>query len=206
MPPNAGLADPPQPYELPLMALLKQQDLPRDLDYRAAVLNMEHGSDGNVALVALETPVSGLEQRSDVSTNLVSAHISVLATIKDSEGSVVEHFSEDIARRWSAASSAGSAPAFISFERSFAAPPGKYILETAVIDDFGGKTSARRQAFEIPGSGSLPDLSDLIVVRGMEPLDNEGSEPDLLWRADKRVEPNLYGQLPAGTHAVSVFF
>lgn len=206
MPPNAGLADAPQPFELPLMALLKQQDLPRDLDYRAAVLNLERGSDGNVALVALETPVSGLELRTDASTNLSSAHISVLATIKDSGGMVIEHFSEDIARRWSAASSAGTAPAFISFERSFAAPPGKYVLETAVIDSLGGKASAKRQAFEIPTYRWVPDLSDLIVVRGMEPLDNEGSEPDLLWRADKRVLPNLYGQLPAGAHSVSVFF
>ena len=206
MPPDAGLADPPQPFELPLMALLKHQELPGEIDYRAAVLNMEHESDGNVALIALETPVSGLELHTDTSTNLSSAHVSVLATIKGSEGTPIERFSEDIARRWSAASSAGTAPGFISFERSFAAPPGKYVLETAVIDSFGGKTSAKRQAFEIPASRSLPDLSDLIVVRGMEPLNAEGSEPDLLWRADKRVEPNLYGQLPAGAHSVSVFF
>ena len=206
MPPSAGLGDPLQPFELPLMALLKQQDLPHDIDYRAAVLNMEHGSNGNVALVALETPVSGLEKRTDASTSLSSAHISVLATIKDSEGAVMERFSEDIARRWSGAGSAGTAPAFISFERSFVAPPGKYVLETAVIDGLGGKASAKRQTFEIRGSNSVPDLSDLIVVRGMEPLDNEGGDPDLLWRADKRVEPNLYGPLPAGAHSVSVFF
>ena len=83
---------------------------------------------------------------------------------------------------------------------------GQICSETAVIDAFGGKASAKRQAFEIPGFRPVPDLSDLIVVRGMEPLDTEGSEPDLLWRADKRVEPNLYGQLPAGAHSVSVFF
>ena len=31
-------------------------------------------------------------------------------------------------------------------------------------------------------------------------------EPDLLWRGSERVVPNLYGQLPAGVHDLSVFF
>jgi hypothetical protein len=34
----------------------------------------------------------------------------------------------------------------------------------------------------------------------------DSSEPDLLWRGNERVEPNLYGQLPAGVHDLSVFF
>jgi VWFA-related protein len=205
LPPSAGISDPPQPFELPLMALLKQTELPGDVDYRAGVLRMGHRDEGNVSLLALEVPVSGLQVREDASTHLNSAHLSVFATIKDNKGTQIERFSEDIARRWAAGGSAGSAPDFISFERSFAAPPGKYVLETAILDNNGGKASARRQAFEIPSSQSLPELSDLIVVRGIEPAGDEGGEPDLLWGSEQRVEPNLYGQMPAGVHNVSVF-
>jgi len=205
MPPSAGIADPIQPFEVPLMALLKRQELPAELDYRAQVLKMEHADAGAVGLVALEAPVSGLEVRTDQSTRLSSAHVSVLAIVKDSSGTEIERFSEDIARRWSAASGAGTAPAFISFERSFAAPPGTYVLETAILDNNSGKAAAKWQTFTIADSRQMPELSDLMVVRGMEPADNGSGEPDMLWRGEQRVLPNLYGELPAGAHNVSVF-
>ena len=206
LPPSAGISNPPQPFELPLMALLKQTDLPGDVDYRAGVLRMEQQDEGSVGLLALEVPVSGLQVREDTSTHLNSAHLSVLATIKDSSGTEIERFSEDIARRWSAESIAGSAPDFLSFERSFAATPGKYVLETAILDNNSGKAGARRQTFEIPSSQSLPELSDLMVVRGIEPADEGSGEPDLLWGNEQRAEPNLYGRIPAGGHNVTVFF
>jgi len=206
LPPSTGILDPPQPFELPLMALLRRTELPGDLDYQAGVLRMGHQDEGNVGLLALEAPVSGLLVREDASTHLDSAHLSVLATISDNSGTEIERFSEDIARRWAAGGSAGSAPDFLSFERSFVAPPGKYVLETAILDNNSGKAAARRQAFEIAAAQSVPEISDLLVVRGIEPADEGNGEPDLLWRGEQRVEPNLYGRLPAGVHNVSVFF
>jgi hypothetical protein len=206
MPPSAGIADPPQPFEVPLMALLKNRQLPGEVDYRARVMRMEHVDDGNVDLLALEVPVSGLEVRTDSSTHLRSAHVSVLGTINDSAGTEIERFSEDITRRWPAGDGAGTAPAFISFDRSFAAPPGTYIVETAILDNNSGKAAASRQRFEISASPSVPELSALMVVRGIEPPDEESSDSDLLWHDARQVLPNLYGELPAGAHNVSVFF
>jgi VWFA-related protein len=206
MPPSAEIADPVQPFEAPLVALLKRAQLPGEVDYRAGVIEMEHTGEGDVGLLALELPVSGIQVRTDTSTRLCSAHVSVLATIKDSAGAQVEQFSEDIARRWSADGKSGTAPAFLSFERSFAAPPGTYVLETAILDRNSGKAAAKRQTFEISTSRSMPEMSDLLLVRGVEPVDDTGDAPDLLWRGDRQVLPNLYGELPAGAHKVSVFF
>jgi hypothetical protein len=206
LPPNAGITEAPQPFELPLMALLKRPELPGEVDYRAAVLRMEHQDEGYLSLLALEVPVSGLQFHEDTSTDLDSAHLSVLATISDSSGTVIERFSEDIARRWAQGASAGAAPEFISFQRSFSAPPGSYVLETAILDNNSGKASAKRQTFEISASRAMPELSDLVVVRGMEPADVDDSNPQPLLYGDQRVQPNLYGQLPAGVHNMSVFF
>ncbi len=206
LPPSAGITEPPQPFELPLIALLKRPVLPSEVDYRAAALRMGHQEGGNVGLVALEVPVNGLQVHEDPNTHLNSAHVSILATINDSSGTVIERFSEDIARRWAEGNGAATTPEVISFERSFSAPSGKYVLQTAIIDNNAGKAAAKRQIFEISSAQSVPELSDLLVVRGMEPTEDGSSEPDLLWRGDRRVQPNLYGQLPAGVHKLSVFF
>jgi VWFA-related protein len=206
MPPSAGITDPPQPFEVPLMALLNRQQLPADVDFRARVMQMEHADESNIALLALEVPLSGLQVRTDTSTRLNSSHVSVLATIRDSAGTEIERFSEDIVRRWPAGGSAGTAPAFIPFERSFAAPVGTYVLETAILDHNSGKAAAKRQTFEAFASRSIPELSDLMVVSGIESADSTSTETDLLWHGERRVLPNLYGELPLGTHKMSVFF
>jgi hypothetical protein len=206
LPPNAGITEAPQPFELPLMALLKRPELPGEVDYRAAVLRMGHQDEGNLSLIALEVPVSGLQVHEDTSTHLNSAHVSVLATINDNSGTVIERFSEDIARRWAGGNGAGTTPEFISFERSFSAPPGAYVLETAILDNNSGKAAAKRQTFEISASRAMPELSDLVVVSGREPADVEDSNSRPLLYGDQRVLPNLYGQLPAGVHNLLVFF
>ena len=204
LPPSAGISEAPQPFELPLMALLKRPELPGDLSYQAAVLRIGHQEEGNLGLVALEAPVSGMEIHKDASTHLDSAHVSVLADIKDSAGTVIERFSEDIVRRW-AQGSPSTVPVYISFERSFSAPSGEYVLETAIQDNNSGKMAAKRQTFEISSTEKLPELSDLVVTRGMAPTEGGNGEFDPLMYGDQRVQPNLVGHIEAGKHEVSVF-
>lgn len=206
LPTSPGVSEPPQPFELPLFGILKRKELPGEIDYRAGIFHMGHQEESNLHLLALEVPVSGLEVREDVNTHLKTTHVSVLATISDASGTVVERFSEDMARRWAAGKNAEAAPQFISFERSFAAPAGKYTLETAILDNYAGKAGGARQSFEVVEGQPDLELGDLLIVRSMEPVDNTGSEPDLLWRSDQRVFPNLYGEFAPGVHNLSVFF
>ena len=65
LPPSAGINETPQPFELPLMALLKRPQLPAEVDYRAAVLAMGNQDEGSVNLLALETPLSELTVHED---------------------------------------------------------------------------------------------------------------------------------------------
>jgi VWFA-related protein len=206
VPASAGIIEPPHPFELPLMALLRRKEFPSDFDYRAKVMRIGGQDGSDVSLLALEVPIVGLLVQEDASTHLNSARVSILATIVDASGIPIERFSEDIARRWATGQDRASAPEFISFQRSFSSPPGKYLLETAIVDNNGSKAAAKRQAFEVPPSQTGPAVSDLMLVRGTEPIDQSSNEPDLLWRGEERVFPNLYGQLPVGARKLSVFF
>ena len=65
----------------------------------------------------------------------------------------IERFSEDIVRRWPAAGSAGTVPASIPFERSFAAPVGTYVLQTRFWTTTAAKPrqNDKHLKFSLPG-------------------------------------------------------
>ena len=62
----------------------------------------------------------------------------------------------------------------VTFQRHFIAGPGEFILETVVMDRNGGKIGARRTKFEIPKMPDDPSLSDLALVRRIDPFHPDG--------------------------------
>ena len=88
-----------RPFEVPLLKLFNQSNLPQDVKFHAEVLQFGELPDGNSSTVAIEVPISSLQTNKDTRTNLYSAHVSIVAEIKDKSGTVVEHFGENIAKR-----------------------------------------------------------------------------------------------------------
>ncbi len=207
LPPHAADGSAPQAFELPMLKVLSATPLPADQAFHAAILRMGDSPDGNVNTVAVEAPLSSLEIKEDTGTNLYSAHVSMLAVIKDSTGAVWQRFSEDIPRRGALRDlDQAKSGDVITLQRHFVAPPGQYVLEAAIVDDNSGKAGAQRIPFEIfAGTGAL-SLTDVVMVRRTEPArpDDDPTEP-LAYGSDK-VTPNLSGQLPSGANKVSLFF
>ena len=206
LPRNAGFTQPPQPFEVPLMALLSRTDAPSAINFRAAAIHIGHQEEGDLSLAAVEVPISSIVTSEDNSTHLVSAHLAILADIKDSTGTVIERFSEDIPARWSSSNGATAKPQAFSFERPFSAPPGDYTLEAAVLDSIGGKSGVIREPFTIAPAAGVPELSQLVLVRALEPAPAANADSSPLSFGDNRVLPNLNNELPAGTQKISVFF
>jgi|CZKF01.1.fsa_nt_gi VWFA-related protein len=206
MPPHPVAGDSTQPFELPLKKILNEAQLPGDLNFRAAILRMEDRPNGNVNTLAIEVPLSSLEIHKDSSTNLYSAHLSILATIKDKAGAVVDHFSADIPRRGALKDGEINKFEAISMDRSFTAAPGQYLLEAAILDQNSGKTGAQRMTFEIPNASAAPSLSEIVLVRQTTPFGADGDPSEPLRNGSDKVTPNLSGQLAPGAKGVSVFF
>ena len=195
-----------QPFELPLMKILDGPQLPTDLAFRASILHMEDVPDGSVNTLVIEAPLSSLEVREDSSTNLYSAHVSIVAEIKDKTGAVVAHFSEDIPRRGALSGVASSRFEAITLQRHFIAPPGEYVLEAAILDRNSGKAGAQRATVEIPGASSAPSLSDVVLVRRTEPFRAADDPSEPLQHGNDKVVPNLSRQLPPGARDFTMFF
>jgi VWFA-related protein len=206
LPPRAGGEAMPQPFELPLLKILGESQLPADVSFHAAIFGMGDLPDGHVYTLAIEVPISNLEIREDSSTNLGSVSLSIVADIKDKSGMIVERFSADIPRRRMLNNGGKANYGAVSFQRHFVDPAGQYLLEAAVLDHYSGKAGAQRIPFELTGSSGSPSMSQMVLVRQTEPFRAEDDPTEPLHHGSDKVTPNLSSVLPPDSKAVSVFF
>jgi VWFA-related protein len=196
-----------QPFEAPLLKSIAASRLPTDLKFHAAVLRFGDLPDGNSSTLAVEVPLAELATKVDAKTNLSSAHVSIVAQIKDRNGVVVEHYSEDVTKRGATETLNHDHSATISMERHFISAPGEYTMEVAALDQNSGKAGALRRDFEIPDLTGLVALSDVVLVRSMAGAHVEDDDPlEPLRYEHQKVTPNLTGELPARAKEVSLFF
>jgi hypothetical protein len=196
-----------RPFEVPLMKTLSQPELPNDIMFHAAVLRSGDLPDGNASTVAVEVPLSELQTKEDTHTNLYTAHVSIVAEIKDKSGAVFEHFGEDISKRGSLESSDKGKTDVISLQRHFMSSPGQYTMEVAVLDRLSGKSSAKRIPFEIADDTKAvgPVLSDMVLVRKMDAYDEDSDPTEPLRYEKAKVTPNLVGLVPHDAKQISMF-
>jgi VWFA-related protein len=202
VPPAAAVT----PFEAALMKLLSQPQLPADLEFRSAVLRLGNLPTGNESAFVVEVPISGVETRSNPNANLLSWHVSIVSEIKDKSGAVVEHFSEDIPGHGALESKEQTQFSCATMQRHFVVAPGEYTLETAVVDRISGKMAGQRVQFEVAGVESGPFLSDVAVVRRIDPSSEESDPFDPLLYKQGQVIPSLAGQVSPETKELSFFF
>ena len=194
-----------RPFETALLKSLDQPQLPYDFKFNATILRFGNLPDGNTNALAVEVPFSGLDVKEDTHTNLYSTRVAIVAQIKDSGGTVIEHFGEDIARRGALEAMDRDKSLAVTMQRHFMEIPGKYVLEVAVKDENGEKMSAQRIPFEISVVPGGPALSDMVLVRKMDTYNEDADPLEPLRYEDGKVTPNLSGMVPADAKSVSLF-
>ena len=195
-----------RPFEVPLLSILEKPTLPEDITFHAAVLHLGELPDGNSGALAVQVPVSALQIREDATTHLSSVHVTIIAQVRDQKGSVVERFAEDIPRHEAASVLRSAVPPMITMQRHFSAEPGTYTLETIVFDRLADKAGAQRTVFTIEPSPHGPALSDIALVRSIEPLHADTASFEPMRYVNGRVVPDLSELLPENTRNISVFF
>ena len=196
-----------RPFEVPLLKLFNQSNLPHDVKFNAAVLQFGELPDGNTSTLAIEVPISSLQANRDAHTTLFTTHVTIVAEIKDKSGTVVEHFGENISKRGTQQTLESDPTASMILQRHFLAIPGQYLLEAAVYDELGLKYGAQRSVFEIPPKQVTPALSPIVLVKKVDTINDDNDDPLEPMRYEKgRITPNLLGTVPAGTRSVSLFF
>jgi VWFA-related protein len=194
-----------RPFEAPLLKGLDLPQLPSDFKFNASILRFGNMPDGNTNALAVEVPFSGIDVKEDTHTNLYSARVAIVAQIKDSAGTIIEHFAEDIARRGALETMDRDKSLAVTLERHFMEIPGKYVLEVAVRDENSEKMSAQRIPFEIAAVPSGPAMSDVVLVRKMDPYNEDADPLEPLHYEGNKVVPNLSGAVTHEAKSLSLF-
>jgi VWFA-related protein len=193
-------------FEAPLLKILNGSDLPSDLKFRAEILRFGNLPDGDANTLAVEVPVANLDVREDHNTNLYSLHLSAVAQIKNKDGVVIDHFSQDFPQRGALESKDAVRASVLTMQRHFSAVPGQYVMEAAILDQNSGKASAQRVNFEIQNSPDGPSLSDLALVQKTVAFDANTDPIEPLHYENGKIVPNLSGDIPHGAKNISLFF
>jgi VWFA-related protein len=195
-----------RPFELPLIKLFSQPQLPADLSFHAAVLRLGNLPSGNENALIVEVPLAELETRDDPNSNLYSLHVSIVAQVKNKAGEVIEHFSEDVPRHGSLDSRESAQSELITLQRHFLAGPGQYVVEAAVLDRNNDEAGAQRLDFEIPSEATAPSLSDVTMVQRTDVVPTESDSTEPLRYGNSKIVPSISGLVPHGAKEISFFF
>lgn len=204
VPPDTGSGI--RPFEAPLLKILSETQLSTDLKFHSSILRLGDLPTGNENALVIEVPLDELQTHDDPNSNLYSLHVSIVAQVKNSAGKVVEHFSEDIPRHGSLDSKGTAQSELITLQRHFTADPGKYTLETVVLDRNNEKAGAQRQDFEISDEAAGPSLSDVTMVERVDPMPSELDSTEPMQYGKGKVVPSISGRVPHGTKEISFFF
>jgi len=175
LPPEARAAGL-ETFEVPLLKAISDAQVSHDVEFRAGAFLGQPRSDGTDLSVLVEVPLHALEAKPDAAQKGFNVHFSLAALVKDAQGEVagpkltrdraLQHVTADQLKMGN----------FVE-KMPLNLPPGKYSLETAVMDRESGKMGIERSAFTVGPTGKGVRISSLTSVRSYTP-DVKGLDPN----------------------------
>jgi VWFA-related protein len=156
----AGLA----PFEMPLLKALSDGKLSDDVKFRANAVLLQPKKDATVVAILLEVPLHELQPVTN--PGAIDVHCSLASLIKDSKGEVAQKITRD--RSFHVTAEQLKMGNFLD-KTMLELAPGKYSLETAVMDRESLKTGVQHVEFTVPAGGNSVGISALMPMRSYTP-------------------------------------
>jgi len=193
-------------YEVDLLRALRAVPAPAELPLRARAFRFGPEAEAVRYTAVLEIPLAGLQFEADGRGDVDRAHFSMITVLRDASGAVVERFSEDspvfLPRQQRDSLKRGN----VVFTRSFRLVPGRYTLETAVVDQLGKRRSVQRSPLVVAPSITRVSLSDLAVLKRSEAVPKGALATEDPFRVgENRLVPFLTEPHLQGSEQLSVF-
>jgi len=196
MPDLKGSA-PLQPFETLGLAVLNSKEKPHAFDFRSGVFHFRKDGANSQGALVFEIPGASLAAtpRPDRGTHVV--HASLVALVKDASGQVVDKFSLDAPYEIPDANLQAVRATPLMYTHPLSLAPGRYTVETALLDREAGHASAGSLPFEMPEAGKTIRLSSAMLLQRVEPLTTAPDTSDPLVFQGKRLVPYVGDALTA---------
>lgn len=193
-------------YEVPLLKAFDTKPLPKSFAFRADGMHFRGTQNQSVGEIVIDVPLTSFKMQEDKAAAVFDGRFSYLAIVKNSSGEVLKKFGNEIPLKVPAAKMAALAQSHFIYTERVDLPPGRYILETAVMDQQGETVSADKRSILIaPTEGKL-GLSSVAVIRTLKDKDPTTSAADPWVMGDKVVSPTLEPEIKKATTSSLPFY
>ena len=192
MPPVGGA--PLQSYEMAGLNVLNSKPLPHAFDFRSAVYQFQPETAAARVGLALELPAANLTATPQPAQKSHRLHVSFLALVKDSNGDIVDKFSQDASYEVPDDKLAGIQSQPITWTHPFHLAAGHYHVDTVMLDRESNRSSTGALSLFVPEHQGL-GLSSVVLVQRVDQLPDKPDATDPFEFSTSRVVPLLRSSL-----------
>jgi VWFA-related protein len=164
------------PYETAMMEILNQPAAPHAFDFRVKVPRFEYQNGKQHFAFLLEVPFANFTLTPDAKAKLVRASIGVMAVIKDVDGKMVEKLSQFLPFQNPIDRTETLKKINFVFNKEFFLPPGKYSIESIVLDKTANASSTLKTPLEVAVGDPGLRLSSLQVIKRADQVSDSDTQ------------------------------
>ena len=186
------------PYEVPMLSALTSTPMPRAISYRTGVKSFVSKTGAPKTAVVFDIPMENVTLTKDETEKTFRLHTSLLGLVKDSGGSIVQKISRDVNSKGQLENYDATRAGHFIYTQYMTLAPGRYTLETAVLDRESERLGAKKQAvIVVPPSKELA-MSSLTLVRKLAQPTSVGDPEDPFEFKGGKVTPELNETVKGG--------
>jgi VWFA-related protein len=178
-------------YEVPLLQALDAQPPKHDFGFQSAAMHYR-AAGGAICEVVVDIPVGGLTFEENKQAGYFDGKLAYVAIVKDADGQVVKKLRQEVPLRVTPDKLAAyKASSHFIYNEGINLGPGRYTLETAVIDMPSQKMSTQKANFAVPPASDTLSMSSVALIRNTNAKDANTKADDPLLMTDKVVLPTI---------------
>lgn len=202
--PDAPGIGTPAPFEAPALAALAADPRPTQLAARAAAFRFRPGAQDSEYAVAFDVSPADLKATPEPAVKKQRLHVSLFALIKDAQGQVIGKISRDFPVEVPDEQLPALRANSLSYEQPVKLAPGKYTVETAVVDHEAGRATTSVIDIDSPAAPEGVGISSVVLVKRVEPVQGASADDPMVFRG-QRVVPMLAKTVSAAAKPYAYF-
>jgi VWFA-related protein len=187
-PSSVGAALP--PYEVTLLAALNSPEVSKAFEYGSAGLYFRGLRNQSVCELVMDVPLANVTLQQGEVAGQYQGRLSYVVLVKDVQGQVVKKLQNDVPIHVPSERLESTKANHFIYTEHFDLPPGRYALETAVLDGEGKRISASKSRVMMEPSSGLA-ISGVSIVRSTKERGASTADSDPFLLGTKVISPTL---------------